>query len=341
MVQPPKQINALGFTSALGGFLKFIFYLCSFIAVFVIFLWVYIDHVFNATHTNQKREVTIARGSGFIPSLEMLHKSKLLPHPWITLGYYFFHDHEALVQAGTYSFNHQSPAEIIEMLRKGDVKSYKLTFPEGLTVHAIVEKLNAIPDMIGTITELPKEGSLMPDTYSYSYGMNRKIVLDHMNKRMDEYLQKKWEARTNKYLKKPEQILTLASIIEKESAHGDELAHISGVYMNRLKIRMHLQSDPTVIYALTNGQKNFNRAVTFQDLKIQSSFNTYRNYGLPPTPICCPGKEAIDAALNPIKTRDKFFVKIGKTHKFSETFSEHKRNIQIKKNIEKEGIEKK
>lgn len=337
MVLPPDPIKPFWLISALGGFLKFIFYFFCCIAVTLIALGVYIDSVFNESSRKEKVDVTIEKGTRFLNSLEVLHKEELLPHPWVSVAYYFFHDFDTLVQAGTYRFCNQTPAEIVQMLRRGEVKPYKLTFPEGLTVHTITEKLNAAPDMTGTITEIPKEGSLMPDTYSYTCGMNRQIILDQMQKKMAEYLQRKWEARTNRYLKRPDQILTLASMIEKESAHGEELSHISGVYMHRLKIRMHLQSDPTVIYALTNGQQHFNRIVTFEDLKTKSPYNTYRNYGLPPTPICCPGKDAIDAALHPMNTSDKFFVKIGKTHTFSRTFSEHKRNIQIKKNLEKKG----
>ena len=321
-----QQRKSSWFTSVIGGFF-------TLLALFTLCFGL-LYYLFQTKPIQTDLTITITKGSGFFPNLKTFHTKKIFPHPWITAAYYIAFNKKPIIMAGTYTFKeNQTLADIIQMMRYGDVEAFKITFPEGLTSHAIVKKLNEAPFLEGHITTIPPEGSLMPDTYTYTHGTHRKNLLKQMTKQMQSYMHAKFHLRSNSALKTPDEIITLASLIEKESTHSEELGRIAGVYMNRLTTRMRLQSDPTVIYAITSGQQHFNRKVTFDDLKIQSPFNTYRNDGLPPTPICCPGRAAIDAALHPHKTHDKFFVKVGNTHEFSKTFSEHKLNIQKQKKL--------
>ena len=214
----------------------------------------------------------------------------------------------------------------------------KITFPEGLTVYEIVEKLNNNPLLIGTIKELPPEGSLMPDTYFYKFGNSKMDILNRMKDQME--LMKKEIKKKNKTNLKPNEIIILASIIEKEVHKKQDRKLVSSVYHNRLKKKMRLQSDPTIIYALTKnnvytGQINREK-ITHKDLFKNSPYNTYRKAGLPPTPICCPGRASIIAAMNPANTDYLYFVSDMKNDKtyYSSDFKQHVKN---KNNIKRKN----
>ncbi len=244
------------------------------------------------------------------------------------------------IDTGEYEIQKEESAisVIAKMLSKKKVIR-KLTIPEGYTVKRILEVVNNNKLLFGNITEQYNEASLAPNTYFYSFGDSKSSILHKMKNQM-EIIKAKYAQMNNTSLNFTE-ILILASMIEKESGNKNELALISSVFHNRLSIKMRLQSDPTVIYALTDGYGKMERKLTRKDLWFQSPYNTYRNAGLPPTPICCPGENAIYAAMYPLTTR--FFYFVAKNdhsgHIFSEDYKSHLqaiRNLKMKKNNRKE-----
>lgn len=208
----------------------------------------------------------------------------------------------------------------------------KITIPEGLTVKQIVEKINDNPYLFGKIEDIPKEASLMPNTYFYEFGDTKSSIIDKMKNQMKKIYDK--YSKENKTKFSMDDIIILASIIEKESANKNEAFKISSVFHNRLRIKMRLQSDPTIIYAMSDGYGKIDRPLNRKDLFYQSPYNTYRNGGLPPTAICCPGENSIKAALNPEPTDYIYFVLNADSsgHMFSKEYSKHLKNIKIRKN---------
>ena len=221
----------------------------------------------------------------------------------------------------------------IKMLSSKKPVVHKVCIPEGFSVHRTLERLNDNKFLQGEIENIPEEGSLMPDTYCFRYPTTKQEIIDQAQKAMSDFLEKEWENKSDDcFLKTPQEVLTLASIIEKESAI--ELETIAGMYLNRLKIDMKLQADPTTIYAMVKG-KRFPRNLTYKDLKYDHPYNTYVYKGLPPGPISNPGRKAILAVLNPKKSDWLYLYYDGNLMSkpvYSKTYKEHRKNIaRIKK----------
>lgn len=219
--------------------------------------------------------------------------------------------------------NGESVISVIQKMLTGDKIRRKITIPEGYTVKRIVEKLNENHILFGELNENIQEGTLFPDTYFYSFGDTKKSIIQKMRKQM-EVIKTKFLSQ-NKTSMSLDEIIILASIIEKESGNSSEYSLISSVFHNRLARKMRLQSDPTVIYAITDGYGKMDRKLNRSDLQFVSPYNTYRNAGLPPLPICCPGEKAIKAAMSPDTTEYFYFVanKEHTAHTFSKEYKEH------------------
>ena len=222
-----------------------------------------------------------------------------------------------------------SVADLIALLVGGRTFAHRITLPEGLTSAEIVALIGEAEALSGEIAEVPAEGSLLPETYLYSRGDSREALLARMAAALEETKEELWAGRAeNLPFDTPEQALILASIVEKETAVAEERAHIAGVFVNRLGGGMRLQSDPTVIYGLTDGEGPLGRALTRADLDLDHPFNTYRIDGLPPAPIANPGRDSIAAVLSPLETEDLYFVADGSGgHVFAHTLGEHNRNV--------------
>ena len=236
------------------------------------------------------------------------------------------------IHTGEYIINEgESALSVIKKMILGDKVTRKITFPEGLTTQMIIENLNQNDLLFEHINELPPEASLMPDTYFYQFGDTKQSVILKMKNNMKKTISTL--SAQNKTKLTMTDIITLASIIEKETAIESERSIISSVFHNRLSKKMRLQSCPTVIYAITNGYGKMDRKLTKNDLFFQSSYNTYRVSGLPPTPICCPGKKSIEAAMNPSQTDFLYFVADSTEtyHQFSKNYDNHKKNIASRK----------
>lgn len=217
---------------------------------------------------------------------------------------------------------------VLDILRYGDVVQYPLTIPEGLSSAQVVALLNEAEALEGKVTDIPAEGTLLPETYLHVRGVTRSEMIARMQMAFDEILARLWEGRAmDTTLKSPEEAVILASIVEKETAVPEERPRVAAVFLNRLKKGMRLQSDPTVVYAVTGGFP-IGRRITRADLRLESPYNTYRNFGLPPGPIANPGPDSLRAVLNPIETDEYYFVADGTGgHVFARTLEEHNRNV--------------
>jgi UPF0755 protein len=224
------------------------------------------------------------------------------------------------------------------MLTQGRRVLSKHTIREGITSLQIVEKLRSEEELVGDIAEIPPEGSLLPDTYRFSKGMERRELLERMQAEMQRVLATVWERRQPSLpISTPEEAVIFASIVEKETGRADERGRVAAVFMNRLKKGMRLQSDPTVIYGIAGGQGTLGRPITRADLDQKTAHNTYQIGGLPPTPICNPGRSAIEATLNPPGTTDLYFVADGTGgHTFSDTLKEHNAAVTTWRKVERE-----
>ena len=234
------------------------------------------------------------------------------------------------LKAGEYKIPAKaSPKLILDILVSGQTVVRRLTIPEGLTSAQAVDLLMGTAALFGDIKEVPPNGTLLPETYVFSYGTPRRVVFERMRSAMNETIAELWPSRNPDLpYTTVEEALTLASIVERETSVPAERPRIAGVFVNRLKKGMRLQTDPTVIYAVTNGTMELNRRLTYADLKYDHPFNTYTRKGLPPAPICNPGRDSIAAVLNPTKTNELYFVADGSgAHAFARTFEEHRANI--------------
>ena len=244
------------------------------------------------------------------------------------------------IQSGQYDIPRGTSVwRIADMLAHGDVAATTIVVPEGLTVKQIKELLLADDDLTGDVecgagTDLPvcnlHDGDLFPDTYRVARGTSRLALLDLMRKKMVE-LEHNWD-RAGRIAPRPlktwNDVITLASIVQKETPKKSEMPIVASVYLNRLRDGMRLQADPTVVYALTNGLGDMRGRPLYRNhLKIESPYNTYTNRGLPPAPIANVGLDAIHAVLTPADTNYLFFVADGNGgHRFSRTYAEHVKN---------------
>ncbi len=292
--------------------------------------------VFNSEGPLQEKLlVHIEPGTGLGGIARKLEREGALSYPSVFMTGVRIAGAQSFLKAGEYMIKPgMSPKEIMELLREGKVYLRQVTIPEGLTSYEIVSLLAEDQRLAGEIETIPPEGSMLPETYSFSAGETRVDIVARMQDAMSDELTRLWESRAeNLPLSNPQEAITLASIVEKETGQAGERAGIAGVFINRLEKGMPLQSDPTVIYALTGGKHEdeghgpLGRRLLRRDMEIDSPYNTYMRKGLPPGPIANPGKDALAAVLNPERHDYYYFVADGTGgHVFSRTLAEHNRN---------------
>jgi UPF0755 protein len=286
----------------------------------------------------EQKIVIIDQGISVSNIASKLAKEKVISHPklfWLTIE---LSNAKNRLKAGEYAFTAGiTPLQIIDMLVSGRTVVHRLTIPEGLTTKQIIDILDAEPALFGEITDNIAEGELLPNTYHYSYGDKRQAIINRMKQKMNETINQLWAKRAgNLPFKTRKEALILASIVEKESGLRDERRRIAAVFINRIKKKMLLQADPTVIYAVTEGKADLGRELTRADLKLNSPYNTYLYKGLPPTPISNPGKAAIAAVLNPLESKELYFVVDGKGgHNFSADLKNHNKHVSSYRNRSK------
>ena len=247
---------------------------------------------------------------------------------------------QSQMQAGEFAFKPKmSMMQVMETLRSGKGIVYKVTIPEGLTSYQIIQRVAAHDVLVGEMpTDIPVEGSLMPDTYPFQRGTTRSEVLETMKRAQQKFLADVWQRRVSGLpVSTPEELVVLASIVEKETGKADERPHVASVFVNRLNQGIKLQSDPTIVYGIFGGQgKPKGRPIYKSDLKKVTGYNTYIIPALPPGPISNPGRASLEAVANPSNTNDLFFVADGTGgHVFAQTLKQHNANVVRWRAVEK------
>src|SRR5438270_6542922 len=258
---------------------------------------------------------------------------------WLFIGGVFALKASSDLKPGEYEFRkNASLRDVIGTIVEGKVVQHAVTIPEGLTSEQIVARLSENDIFAGTVREMPREGTLLPETYKFPRGTTREQVIQRMQQSQKRVLGEIWERRNADIpIRTPEQLVTLASIIEKETGKADERSRVAAVFVNRLRQRIKLQSDPTIIYGLVGGKGTLGRPIKRSEIQQPSPYNTYVVDGLPPGPIANPGRASLEAAANPARTRDLFFVADGTGgHSFSETYDVHQKNVAKLRAMEKQ-----
>ena len=274
--------------------------------------------------------VNIPRGLGIRDIADLLAREGVIDQPWVFIGGVLVLKARGDLKSGEYQFSKAaSLADVVNTIIENKVVQHALTIPEGLTSEQIVAKLLENDALSGQIKEIPHEGTLLPETYKFTRGMARAQIIQRMQQAHLHLVQEIWEHRmADLPVKTPEQLVTLASIVEKETGKPDERSRVASVFVNRLKSKMRLQSDPTIIYGLTGGKGSLGRPILKSEIEQPTPYNTYVIDGLPPGPIANPGRASLDAAANPARTKDLYFVADGSGgHVFSETYDAHQKNV--------------
>ncbi|MBI1385632.1 MAG: endolytic transglycosylase MltG [Rhizobiales bacterium] len=341
--EPPRRRSRRQRGRRAGGFIGFLGGSLTFLLMALISIGVaqqVVKYQFNKPGPlPHSTVVVIPKGDGVNAIADRLQREGVLRDKWLfTLGVIRFRAQRKL-RAGEYEFPQAaSVRQVLDTLVEGKAILHKVAVPEGRTSYEVVEILNQEPLLKGEITEIPAEGTLLPDTYRFSRGTPRQELLGRMVSEQTDFLQRAWAKRQEGLpLRSPEEALVLASIVEKETGRADERRRVAGVFVNRLRQGMRLQSDPTIIYGITLGRGGLGRGIRRSEIDKPTPYNTYQIDGLPPTPICNPGREAIEAVLNPEATDDLFFVADGTGgHAFARTLAEHNRNVERWRQIERQ-----
>lgn len=283
-------------------------------------------------HMPQNAALLVPAGAGVSAIANLLAAQGFISNAQVFIYGTYLENKAGLLKAGEYEIPAQaSMREIADILVAGRALQYSLTIPEGMTVAQIAAKIAAEPLLTGDLPEtLPPEGSLLTNTVKFTRGAARREILRRLNVGQAHLVEKIWAQRAAGLpLKKAGQLVILASIIEKETGLAAERPRIAAVFYNRLKKNMRLQSDPTVLYGLFGSAgKPANRPIYRSDLEKDTPYNTYKIFGLPPAPICNPGRDSLLAAANPPQTEDLYFVADGAGgHIFAKSLNEHNSNV--------------
>ncbi|MEZ5823844.1 MAG: endolytic transglycosylase MltG [Geminicoccaceae bacterium] len=293
--------------------------------------WWYLDRFLNTPSSQaEERVVMLEPGTGVAQIAQKLADAGIIEDPLLFRVGARLLQRDRRLKAGEMVFPASlTPLQVFDILEEGKAVQYRIVVPEGLTSFEVMEIVAKDETLEGEMPDgIPAEGTLLPETYFYSRGETRAAVVERMKEAMQEALDEAWTGRAdNLPIETPEEALVLASIIEKETSIPEEYGVVASVFVNRLNKGMMLQTDPTVIYALTEGKGPLGRRLLRKDLEVDSPYNTYRIAGLPPGPIANPGRAAIHAAVNPDDTPYIYFVADGTGgHAFAKTLDEHNRN---------------
>lgn len=281
----------------------------------------------------------VERGEGLVSIADKLAEAGAISSATVFRLGARYTDLAAGVKFGEYAIPAgASMRDILELLNRGGNVLRQVVVPEGLTSWQVVELLNAREELSGEIAEIPAEGALAPAGYDFQRGDARADLVARMEQEQQEILAAAWAGRAPDLpVNSPEELLTLASIVEKETGVPEERPMVASVFVNRLNRGMRLQTDPSVIYGVTGGRETLGRGLRASELAQATPYNTYTRAGLPPTPIANPGKEAIEAAAHPAESDYLYFVADGSGgHAFARTLEEHNRNVAAWRRVEAE-----
>lgn len=305
---------------------------------------IYVGHVILTAQgpLEKTKNVVIPRGAGPTTMAKLLEEEGVIAHPRLFRVALMIDPSPKPIKAGEYEVPaHTSMQALVELLQSGKVVQRRLTIPEGMTTPEVLELVRKTEALTGDITLDVKEGDLLPETYFYSRDDTRDGLLLRMKEAMEKALDEAWRKRAAGLpLANKREALILASMIEKETAVPAERTRVAAVFINRLRRRMKLESDPTTIYGITEGKVPLGRDLTRADLQSNTPFNTYVIAALPRGPICNPGRASIVAATNPARDRSLYFVADGQGgHAFATTLLEHNRNVERWRQIQREKAE--
>jgi UPF0755 protein len=289
----------------------------------------------------QDKIVVIPRNSGVRDIADQLEREGVIDQPWLFLGGVIMMKAREDLKFGEYQFAARSSLrEVVDIIMQGKVVQHAFTIPEGLTSEQIVARLSENDVLTGNIRDIPREGTLLPETYKFTRGMTREQMIQRMQQQQKRVVQEIWDHRMPDLpIRSVEQLIVLASIVEKETGKTEERSRVAAVFVNRLKQKMKLQSDPTIIYGLVGGKGTLGRPIMRSEIEQPTPYNTYVIEGLPPGPIANPGRASLDAVANPARTKELFFVADGTGgHAFADNYEQHQKNVARLRAIEQQAI---
>jgi UPF0755 protein len=287
----------------------------------------------------EDRVVNVPRG-GIRDTADLLMREGVIDQPYLFIVGALLMKSQNDLKYGEYKFvKGASLRDVVDTIIDGKVVQHAFTLAEGLTSDQIVQRLTESDILAGNIRDVPREGTLLPETYRFVRGTTREQVIRRMQQDQRRVLQEVWERRNPDLpIRTPEQLVTLASIIEKETGKTEERTRVAAVFVNRLRQRMKLQSDPTIIYGLVGGKGSLGRPIMKSEIEQPTPYNTYVIDGLPPGPIANPGRASLEAAANPARTKELFFVADGTGgHAFADTYDQHQKNVARLRALEQQA----
>ncbi|MCT4655297.1 MAG: endolytic transglycosylase MltG [Cohaesibacter sp.] len=291
----------------------------------------------------KEKTILVSRGTGLVTIASILEQQNVISNKHIFEYGVRLYKKDGALKAGEYLFRPGlSMHEVMNILTSGKSILHSVTIPEGYTSYQAMQVIKADPILTGDMPALPAEGALLPETYKFSRGTTRADLVKRMMNERTRAVEEVWKRRAADLpLANMEELVTLASIVEKETGQAGERTRVAGVFINRLKQGIKLQSDPTVIYGIFAGKgKPKGRPIFKSDLQNKNAYNTYHIPALTPGPIANPGRAALEAVANPSRTKDLFFVADGTGgHVFAETLKQHNLNVKRWRQIERQRIE--
>ncbi len=334
---PQKRARRRPALSAFSGFLSFLLILA--VSVMGFFAWSQ-QQMRAPGPLAGDRVVIIAPRTEVYEIITQLERENVIDNGLLLNIALLIEGNRSKIKAGEYLFKQNaSLRDVIDTLVSGREILHSITIPEGLTSEQIIQRIRDFDLLSGDIREIPKEGTLLPETYRVARGMSRSDLIRKMQDDQKRVLDQVWARRSADIpLRSSFELLTLASIVEKETGKADERPRVAGVFINRLMRRMRLQSDPTIVYGLVGGKGTLGRGILRSEVERPTPYNTYQIEGLPPGPIANPGRAALEAVANPSRTKDLYFVADGSGgHAFAETLEQHNRNVVRWRMIERES----
>ncbi len=337
-----------------GGFGSFLFWLLAAAGVAAVFAFFFLSSAISRPGpSTEDTAFVVERGASGASIAAALQEQNLITDPLLFRIANRLYAQGETLQAGEYQIPARaSVKDIVEMISGGDALQHSITFPEGITIDGVMRILAESEVLVGDMPAPPPEGSVLPDTYHVQRGMTRAALLQQMRDAHDRAVAEVWANRAqNLPISTPEELVNLASIVERETGIAAERPLVAGVFINRLRRPMRLQTDPTIIYGvckvhpnrcrdgrLIDAQGN-RRTIRQSEIDLDTGYNTYRIDGLPPTPISNPGRAALEATANPAQTNAIYFVADGTGgHIFAETLAEHERNVARWREIEAQRL---
>ena len=285
--------------------------------------------------------VNVPRG-GIRDTADLLMREGVIDQPALFIAGALLLKTQSDLKYGEYRFARSaSLRDVVDTIIDGKVVQHAFTVAEGLTSDQIVQRLLENETLTGNIRDVPREGTLLPETYRFAHGTTREQMIQRMRQTQQRAVQEIWDRRSADLpVKTPEQLVTLASIVEKETGKPEERTRVAAVFVNRLRQKMKLQSDPTIIYGLVGGKGSLGRPIQRNEIEQPTPYNTYVIDGLPPGPIGNPGRASLEAAANPARTKELYFVADGTGgHAFADSYEQHQKNVARLRVLERQTVQ--